>query len=346
VADQLRWGILGAAGIAKIAVIPAIAASRNGRLVAVASRDPSRTRQSLADAAVPRFVQGYEALLDDPDIDAVYIPLPNHLHAEWAMRAADAGKAVLVEKPIGLNEPEAQQVIAHCAARGVPVMEGFMYGFHPQHKRVRQLIAEGAIGEVREVRAHLSVDLMSGGDTANVRFKPEWGGGTLLDMGCYTSEITRMIFGDEPRAVRAWWDIDPTLGIDLTVAAILDFGAGRIGTMSASFQANAQGRYEVVGTKGIIEVPRGIIPGLTTRVSETLIVVMDPDGRRREETLPAVDHYRLMVEEFSDAVLTGAPVPRPPERSVGNMRVLDAIARSAREGTEVLVGRPPQSSGA
>ena len=339
--DLVRWGVLGAAGIAKIALIPAIHAARNARLVAVASRNPAQAERDLADLDVPRIAPSYEALIADPAIDAVYIPLPNHMHAEWAMRAADAGKAVLVEKPIGLDEAEARRVLEHCATREVPVMEGFMYRFHPQHARVLQLIAAGAIGEVREVRAHLSVDLMSGGDTGNVRFKPAWGGGTLLDMGCYTTEITRMIFGREPLAVRAWWDVDPVLGIDLTTAAILDFGEGCIGTMSSSFKANAQGRYEVIGTRGTIEVPRGIIPGLTTRLSETIIVIMDADGRRREETLPAADHYQLMIEAFGDAILSGKPAPRTPAQSLGNMRVLDAIARAARDGIVVAIAQDP-----
>ena len=338
-ADRVRWGVLGAAGIARIALIPAIHAAHNARLVAVASRNPAQAERDLAGLGVPRFSPSYEDLIDDPEIDAVYIPLPNHMHAEWAMRAADAGKAVLVEKPIGLDEAEARRVLDHCAARKVPVMEGFMYRFHPQHARVLQLIAEGAVGEVREVRAHLSVDLMS--DTGNVRFNPAWGGGTLLDMGCYTTEITRMIFGCEPVSVRAWWDVDPVLGIDLTTAAILDFGEGRIGTMSSSFAANAQGRYEVIGTKGTIEVPRGIIPGLTTRLSETIIVVMDTDGLRREETLPATDHYQLMIEAFNDAILSGKPAPRTPAQSLGNMRVLDAIARAASDGIVVAIAQDP-----
>lgn len=338
-ANEVRWGVLGAATIARIALIPAIHAAGNARLAAVASRNPAQAERDLVGLDVPRVAPSYEALIDDPAIDAVYIPLPNHMHAEWAMRAADAGKAVLVEKPIGLNETETRRVLDHCLARKVPVMEGFMYRFHPQHARVLNLIAEGTIGEVREVRAHLSVDLMSGGDTGNVRFKPAWGGGTLLDMGCYTTEITRMVFGREPLSVRAWWDLDPVLGIDLTTAAILDFGEGRIGTMSSSFKANAQGRYEVVGTKGTIEAPRGIIPGLTTRVSETIIVVMDADGRRREETLPAVDHYQLMIEAFGDAILSGKPAPRTPAQSLGNMRVLDAIARAARDGVPVAIAQ-------
>lgn len=332
---QLKWGVLGAAGIAKIAVIPAINAARNSRVVSLASRNPAQARASFAELGVEAIVDSYEAVIADPNVDAVYIPLPNHLHAEWAMRAADAGKAVLVEKPLGLNEAEAKRVVEHCAAKNVPLMEGFMYRFHPQHARVLQLIADGAIGEVREVRAHLSVDLMNPPDASNVRFKPEWGGGALLDMGCYTTEVTRMIFGSEPKAVRAWWDIDKTFGVDVTTAAILDFGEGRIGTTSCSFKANAQGRYEVVGTKGIIEAPRGIIPGLLTRESETIVAVMDGDGRRREETLPAVDHYQLMVEAFADAVLDSTVVPRDPQHSVRNMRVLDAIARSARQGTPV-----------
>ena len=333
---RLRWGVLGASGIARGAVIPAIEASRNGTLTAVASRDPEAARALFDVGKAIRFPT-YDALLADPDIDAVYIPLPNNLHAEWTIRAAEAGKAVLCEKPLAMDAAEAERVVARCQQLGVPLMEGFMYRSHPQHSRVRELIAQHAIGEVVEVRAHLCVDIMSPADPKNVRFSTESGGGSLMDMGCYAVGVCRMIFGTEPTRVMAHWQIDPAFGVDISAGGVLEFPGGRMGIMSCSFTGNAQGSYAVVGRKGVIEVPRAILPGLGTRLGEALIVIADGDGRRREETLPAVDHYRLMVEDFGDAVLAGGPVPLPPEDSINNMRVLDAIARSARSGRSETV---------
>lgn len=329
--SQLRWGVLGAAGIARAQVIPAIQGSANGRVVAVASRDPRRGRDYAGALGIERVVAGYDELLADPDVDAVYIPLPNSLHAEWSVRAAEAGKAVLCEKPLAMSAAEASEVVDACARRATPLMEGFMYRFHPQNRRVLELIAEGAIGEVREVQAHLSVGIMEA-DPANVRFQPALGGGALLDMGCYAVNVVRRVFGQEPTRVSAFSDIHGQYGVDVATSAVLEFPGGKMGLASCSFVAGGQGRYSVIGTDGVIEVPRAIIPGMDTRVAEGLVVVVDADGRRREEAFDPVDQYRLMAEGFAEAVLSGSPVPFPPQDAVLNMRVLDAAARSARTG--------------
>ena len=334
---QVRWGVLGTAGIARGQVIPAIVESSNGTVAAVAGRDLAQTEQFAKQAGIPRALGGYQALLDDPDIDAVYIPLPNSLHGEWAMRAAEAGKPVLCEKPLAMSADEAQRVVDVFAARKLPLMEGFMYRFHPQNVRVRALIASGVIGTVREVRAHLSVDLMSPPDPKNVRFIPELGGGARLDMGCYSVSVVRGIVGREPETVSGWLDVDPRFGVDVAAAALMGFSDGVVATATCSFRAGAQGSYTVVGTEGSIEVPRAIIPGMDTRVAEGLIVVMDADGRRTEETVPPARQYALMAEGFAKAVLEGGPVPFPPIDGVRNMRVLDAIAESARTGRRVTL---------
>lgn len=334
---RLRWGVLGTAGIARGQVIPAIRGSSNGEVVAVAGRDPERTRAFARDLDIPRAVDGYEALVADPGIDAVYIPLPNGAHAQWAIRSAEAGKAVLCEKPLAMDAAEAQRVADVFAARGVPLMEGFMYRFHPQNVRVLELVRSGAVGEVREVRAHLSVHLMDPPDPRNVRFDPAIGGGALLDMGCYTASIVRRIFGEEPETVQGWLDIDPSFGVDVSAAAILGYGGGRLGTMTCSFRAGGQGTCTIVGTKGTIEVPRAIIPGMDTRAPEGLVVLVDTDGRRREEVFAPVNQYRLMAEAFAEAVIAGRPVPYAPADAVANMRVLDAVARSAADGARVAI---------
>lgn len=328
--EKLRWGVLGASNIALVAVIPAIQASSNGRVVALATRGAANA--DLRSLGIERVHKGYEALLADPGVDAVYIPLPNSMHLEWVIRAAEAGKAILCEKPLALNADEARQLVETCARLKVPLMEAFMYRFHPQTRRVHQLIREGAIGDLREVRAHLSVNILSDPDPTNIRFKPELGGGTLLDMGCYTVDLSRQIFGETPRRVRAWSHVDPRLGVDVSMAAILEFSGDRIALPDSSFLAGAQGTYMIVGTEGVIEVPRGFIPGLGSRVPEGLIIVADADGRRREEAFAPADHYRLMAEAFADAILNGTPVPYPASDSIENMRVLDAIMRASRSG--------------
>jgi predicted dehydrogenase len=336
-AEKLRWGVLGAAGIAKVAVVPAIQGSRNGSVIAVASRKPKEAASWAKSAGIERVLGSYDEVLADPGIDAVYIPLPNSLHAEWTEKAAAAGKAVLCEKPLAMNAKEAMRVAEACSARKVPLMEGFMYRFHPQHQRALQLLKDNTIGELREVHAHLSVDLMAPTDPANVRFIPALGGGARLDMGCYSVSMARMAFGEEPLKVRAWSSSDSETGVDVTDAAILEFAGGRLAMTSCSFAENGQGFYRLIGRSGMIDVPRAVIPGLGDRAAETLVIVIDANGRRRQEEVAPANQYRLMAEAFADSVLKGEPVPLPPSDSIANMRVLDAIAASAESGREVRI---------
>lgn len=328
--ERIRFGVMGAAGIAKAAVVPAIVKSRNAQVVAIATRNPDAAADWARQIGVGNLHSTYEELLADPAVEAVYIPLPNSEHARWTIAAAHAGKAILCEKPLALTANEAQLVLRECREQNVLLMEGFMYRFHPQHARVREIIASGEIGDVVEVHAHLSVDLMSPTDPSNVRFEPKLGGGALLDMGCYVVHIARSIFAEEPLEVMARWSIEDSYGVDVAASAILEFSAGRTAMVSCSFKGNAQGFYRVIGRRGQIDVPRGIIPGLGSRVSEALIIVIDEDGIRREELLPAVDQYQLMIEAFSDAVRGDSGAVPHIDDSVRNLDVLDAIARSAR----------------
>ena len=336
-ADRLRWGILGAAYIAQAKVIPAIQASSNGVVVALSSRDRARAQALAADLGIERVHATYDALLTDPHVDAVYNPLPNSMHAEWSIRAAEAGKAVLCEKPLATSAAEAEQVVAAFAQQGVPLMEGFMYRFHPQHVRVRALLANGAIGEVGEVRAGLCAPLLDPPNPGNVRLHPELGGGARLDMGCYVVNAARMLFGQEPRRVLAWQDVDERFGVDVALAGILEYPGKRVATVTCSFKAGYETYYAVVGSQGVIEVPRAFIPGYGERAAETLVIISDENSYRREEHFPPADHYRLMVEAFGAAVLAGRPVPYPPEDSVRNMRVLDALRTSADQNGPAAV---------
>jgi D-xylose 1-dehydrogenase (NADP+, D-xylono-1,5-lactone-forming) len=326
--QRLRWGVMSTANIAQIALIPAIQQSKFGVLEVLASRDIEKAESVARSFGIRRAVGSYEELLGDSDIDAVYIPLPNSLHAEWTIRAAEAGKAVLCEKPLGLSSEEVKLQIKACAKHGVSLMEAFMYRFHPQTRRVEELIASGVIGQVRHVDAHLSVNIMRTLDASNIRYRDAFGGGSLLDMGCYTVNVSRMVFGAEPERVVGRMHVDPTLGVDTSAAGILEFAEG-MATISCSFTADGQGFYTVVGTDGAIEVPRGIIPGLGTRAAEGLIVIVDADGNRREESFEPVNQYSKMVDAFAEALLNKRPVPLPPEDALNNIKVLEALSRSS-----------------
>lgn len=337
-ADRLRWGVLGAADIARQQVIPAIQGSANGVVTALASRDTAKGQALAHELEIARVYSRYEDLLADAEIDAIYNPLPNTLHAEWTIRAAEAGKAILCEKPLAASAGEAARVVEACARHGAPLMEGFMYRFHPQNVRVRELLAQGAIGAVREVRAGLCVRLMDPPDPRNVRLQRDLGGGTLLDMGCYTVNATRMAFGEEPLRVQAWQDIDEQFGVDVTTAGTLEFPGRRLGMVSCSFQSGDTGWYMIVGSEGLIEVPTAFIPGYGPRLAETTVIIGDLNSRRHEERFPPANQYRLMAEAFAAAVLAGEPVPAPPQDAILNMRVLDAMARSAaRHEAEAVV---------
>lgn len=276
-------------------------------------------------------------MLADPEVEAVYIPLPNSEHARWAIAACKAGKAVLCEIPLALTAAEAESVVRACEDAGVRMMEGFMYRFHPQHRRVREIIASGAIGDVVEVQVHLSVDLMTPADPGNVRFDPKLGGGALPDMGCYGVHIARSVLGSEPQSVLARWSHDETFGVDVAAAGLLEFPGGRIATVSCSFQGNGQGYYRMIGRRGLIDIPRGIIPGLGDRIPEAIVIRVDENGARSEETFAAVDQYQLMIEAFADAIRSGDSPLVQPRDSILNMRVLDAFADSARSGMRVDV---------
>jgi xylose dehydrogenase (NAD/NADP) len=330
--ERLRWGVLGAARVARRRVIPAIQASSNGQVMALASRDPQKGRAVATELSIGRVHGSYEALLADSDIDAIYNPLPNALHAEWTVRAAVAGKAVLCEKPLARDAAEAARMVEACARHGVPLMEAFMYRFHPQNVRVRALLAQGAIGEVGQVRAGFGLRL-DPWDPANVRLQRALAGGALMDVGCYAVNASRMVFGEEPLRATAWRDYDEGCGVDVALAGVLEYPRRRFATIDCSFKAGYSGWYMVIGSAGTIEVPRAFTPQL----DDTVIVITDAQGKRHEERLPGIDQYRLMVESFAAAVLAAAPVPYAPDDGVRNMRAIDALARAAaRTGAEEI----------
>ncbi|MEA2575817.1 MAG: D-xylose 1-dehydrogenase D-xylono,5-lactone-forming [Chloroflexia bacterium] len=330
--DKLRWGVLGTARIADT-VIPGLLQASNSELVAVASRDAEKAREWAQARGLQHYFSSYDEMLASDLIDAVYIPLPNALHVEWSIRAIERGKHVLCEKPISTQASHVEELIAAQQSSGVKVMEAFMYRFHPQTQRIRQLVYEGAIGEARIVRATFDFLLSRAND---VRLSKELGGGSLLDVGCYCVNISTLVTGMPPKAVTAsavWAEN----GVDTSLVGTLEFPNGMLGVIDCSFQVGTsmQQGLEVSGTGGLIRVEQPF------RMSDedTTITVdkADKDVTVQRVRVPGGNEYRFMVEHFADAVLNDTELSYTLEDSLANMRVLDALIEAARTGRRVGV---------
>jgi len=327
--DKLRWGALSTAAIGVKKVLPAMQQGRYSSIVAIASRDPEKAREAAAALSIPKSYGSYEALLADPEIDAVYNPLPNHLHVPWTIRAAEAGKHVLCEKPIAMNAAEANSLLPVCARTGVRIGEAFMVRNSPQWQRARELLAAGRIGELRSVVGTFS---FFNDDPRNIRNRVEYGGGALLDLGCYLVQAARFAFASEPVRAIACIDRDPAMRTDRLTSAILDFGTGHA-VFTCSTQLVYQQRLNFLGTQGRIEMEIPVsIP--FDRPSRLLIDTgKDLFGAGLAiETFAPSNHYTLQGDAFSRAVLEGTELPVPLEDSIANMAVLDALFRSGESG--------------
>ena len=322
-ADRIRWGILGTGRQALLRFIPGVAASCNGVVAALASRDQGRAQDAAAKLGIEHAYGSYEALLADDGVDAISNPLPNSMHGEWTPRASEAGKLVLCEKPLARDAAEARRMVDGGRRHGVLLMEAFMYRFHPRHLRVRALLDAGVIGEIRLVRA-TNIFLMDPINPGNVRLQGSLAGGALMDVGCYTVHAARMLFAEEPLWASAQYDFREDFGVDMTLAGILGFSDGLMAMIDGSFRTSRQGWYMVAGTKGQIELP----VAFTNVAPDTSILITDDNGQR-EEHFAGVNQFTLEAEEFADALLQGRPVSIPPEDGVANMRVIDALYRSA-----------------
>ncbi len=328
---SLCWGVLGSARIAQRCMIPALKRSRNGRIVSLGCRSEERAQSLALEHEIPRACSGYEEVLENPAVDAVYIPLPNHLHCEWTLKALQAGKHVLCEKPLARNGEEAQRMVEEAKARGKLLMEGLMYRFHPRSRRIKSLVAEGLIGEIRLVR---SAFCFLHPDPQDSRFRPEMGGGALLDVGCYGVSLARWILGAEPEIVQGSAQYGPT-GVDLTFVGILRFPRGEMAIVEASFVTALQQTFSVVGTRGTIELPHDAFIPWEKDCWFRIRGVDEEVGK--VETVPGADEYQKMVEHFADAALGQVPLEVELEDSIRNMRVLDALAESAREGHPITI---------
>lgn len=329
---KLNWGILGAARINE-RLMPAIVEASNGRLVAIASRRPGAAAETLARYAPhQRNVQTHdtlEALLDDAEVEAVYVPLANHEHAEWALRAIERGKHVLCEKPMALTVADIDAIKAAASAHKVTVMEGFMYRFHPQHARVRELIRLGTIGEVRSVRASYSF-MMRPARIYRLAESVERGGGAMWDIGCYAIHSARLFFDEEPVAVTAMANYVES-GADSATSGIIDFGAGKYAHFDFSFERARRCEYEIIGTAGGIKCHTvWQLPG-----DVPVISWWNEDGRQCEERLPPDNHFRLEIEHFGACVLNGREPALSLDDAKANCEIIVAALRSAAEGRMV-----------
>jgi len=326
---KVRWGILGVARIATVKVIPAMQRGAWSEVAAIASRDIEKARRAASDLGIPQAYGSYEELLADPEIEAIYNPLPNHLHVPWSIRAAEAGKHVLCEKPISMTVAECRALIAARDRTGVKIGEAFMVRTHPQWLRVREIVRSGEIGDLRA--AHVAFGYFNI-DPANVRNLADIGGGALMDIGCYAIQFSRFVFEQEPRRVIGLIERDPQMRTDRLTSALLDFPSGQAGFTCSTQMAPYQ-RAQILGTKGRVEVE---IPVNTPPDKPTRIFVDAGAGLRTEE-FPACDQYTIQGDLFSKAVRGEGPVPTPLEDSIRNMAVVEAVFRSAEHKAWVEV---------
>lgn len=327
---KIKWGILSTANIAQTQVIPAIQRSAIAEVAAIASSS-GKAAEVAAKLNIPIVYDTYEELLLDLNIDAVYIPLPNSLHRKWVLEAAKHAKHILCEKPAALTAEEVIEMDRYCKEQNVLFMEAFMYQFHPQHERIKEIIASGEIGEVKLMRSSFSY-YMEDGDT-NIRMDKSLGGGSIYDVGSYCIHSMRFILGADPVKVHAHGKLDPETGVDVSAVAYLEFDHGIQGVFDCSFEASFRHEYEVVGTKGRILVPRAFRPDVEGGVG---LVIVESDGQQRTEQVDG-DIYLYEIDHHSEAILEKKPLIYSAEKTIANMRVIDACYSSLKKKEEVSI---------
>jgi predicted dehydrogenase len=327
--QRVRWGVLGVAKIATVKVIPGMQQGQHSTVTAIASRTLDKATQAAGALGIAKAYGSYEALLEDPDVDAIYIPLPNDLHVPWSIRAAEHGKHVLCEKPIALSAAEARQLLDVRDRTGVKIQEAFMVRSHPQWLRARELVRDGRIGELRAMTGAFSY---FNTDPANIRNVTAMGGGALMDIGCYLVNTSRFIFGREPDRVIGAIDRDPVMQVDRLTSMILDYGGLHlVGTCSMQMVPHQQ--IQILGTRGRIEIgiPFNAPPDRPCQIVVDTGADLFGGGQQRIE-FPTCNQYTIQGDLFSTAILQRTPAPEPLEDSVRNMEWIEAIFRSAESG--------------
>jgi predicted dehydrogenase len=326
---KVKWGVLGVASIATRKVIPGMQKGDWSEVSAIASRDLKKAESAAKEMGIAKAYGSYEELIADPEIEAIYNPLPNHLHVPFTAKAMEAGKHVLCEKPIALNAAEAETLLAVRARTGMKVGEAFMVKTNPQWLRVRELLREGAIGTLNTV---VTVFSYFNRDEQNVRHKVEWGGGGLLDIGCYPITLSRWLYGEEPKRVAGTIENDPDFGTDRLASAVMEFSKGQ-SVFSVGTQTNYLQQMTLVGSNGRIEIEIPFSPPPGRPMKLTISNGMEfIGGTSVVEMIPAADQYTIQGDAFSRAIRENTEVPVPLEDAIANMKVIDAIFRSSASG--------------
>lgn len=330
--EKLRWGIIGCAGIAEGAVIPGLRLTERNEVAAIASRNAEKAKATADKHGIAAAYGSYEALLEDSSIDAVYIPLPNHLHKEWTIRAAQAGKHILCEKPMALNAAEAEEMAEASEVAGVRLTEAFMYRYHPRYDMIRDVIASGEIGDLRGIHGTFTFNASSA--VGNVRFRKAWGGGSVYDIGCYPISAARLILGREPEAATAHALFSAEHDdVDMMASGLLEFPDAVALTFECAMWAGGRNTLQILGADGYIDVPEAFLYGGGRGANFRVVA----GGNSREVEVPQANQYALQADDFAAVVLDGKPQKFPPSDAVANMRVIDAVLQSARERKRVVL---------
>lgn len=332
--EKIRWAVLGNAAIARKCMLPAIAKSRNGRIRLLGTRRPDQAKKLCRMHGIEKAVGDYNAVLNDPDVDAVYLPLPNHMHHTWTLKALAAGKHVLCEKPLACNASQAEEMARAAQAAGRVLMEAFMYRFHPRSRQIKTRVVRGDIGRPHLIRSaftfHISSEVLD--NCADARLMPDAGGGALLDVGCYGVSTARWLLDSEPQSVQAM-AVRHANGVDLLFVGLLAFEGEAMATIEAGFVTALQQTFSIVGSRGAIELPHNAFIPWEANAEYVLRQVDQASGE--VVRVDGADEYLLMVEHFGDVVLGHSLPAMPPAESVRNLRVLDALAQAAQTGRTV-----------
>lgn len=330
---KISWGVLSTAGIAQKEVLPAFKRATNAEVTAIASSSGIEKAEEVAKRfAIEKVYDSYEKLLQDPDIEAVYIPLPNFSHKEWVIKAAEAGKHVLCEKPAAINAAEFKEMKAACKQHNVLFMEAFMYYFHPQHERVIEIVDSGEIGKVTYIQAGFTFFLEPERRENSIKMSEEKGGGSIFDVGCYPIHAIRNILREEPKTVEVKAVLDEKHHVDTDAVGYLTFPSGVRATFDCSFNLDMRNEYRLFGTKGKITVPRAFRPDHHGGEGQ---IIIDKANETRIETLHD-DQYRLEVEHISQAIIDGKnELKHTTENTYHNMRVIEACYESIRSGKSI-----------
>lgn len=325
---KIRWGILSTAYIAQEAMIPAMLNSEYCSVTGIASRNNEKVKNIATKFEIPKFFGSYQELVEDPDIEAVYIPLPNHLHVEWAVKCLKAGKHVLLEKPVALSSEEARFLKEEASKYpDLKIMEAFMYKFHPQWIRVKEMIKEGEIGELRTIQSSFS---FFDDDPKSIVNNKEYGGGSLMDIGCYPISLSRFLFDEEPKSVFAKIENDPVFNVDILATALMEFEKGTSFFFS-SIQMIDHQQVQIFGTEGSITFEIPFNPPADKPVRLWLL----KDGMKKEIEFDICDQYTQEADYFSLAILENDKVPIDLDDAINNMIVIEKIRESDRLGKKV-----------